>query len=102
MTLQSLTDGLGVPRRRSLMRLRQARFEVGVQRLEAVEHGDQHQEVAPRIADEPLDLALVVALARSTEPILEQVMRFQLAERLPVVCRLPSPRMRATAILVSS
>jgi len=51
-----------------------------VQDREALEHRDRHQKVAPREADEPLNLALVVALARSTEPILEQVMRLQLTE----------------------
>ena len=52
--------------------------QIGVQRLEALEHRDRHQEVPARIADQPLDLALVVALARPAEPILEQVVRLQL------------------------
>jgi hypothetical protein len=54
--------------------------QVGVQRGEAVEHGDRHQEVAPSVADQSFDLALVVAAARAAEPILEQVMPLQLAE----------------------
>ena len=55
---------------------------MGVQRREAVEQRDRHQEVAPRVADQSLDLALVVALARPAEPVLEQVVRSQLAEHL--------------------
>src|SRR5450759_4840396 len=51
-----------------------------VQRLEALEHRDWYEEVASRIADEPFDFALVVAFARSAEPVLEQVVRLQLGE----------------------
>src|SRR5439155_9746676 len=54
--------------------------QMGVQRREAVEHRDWYEEVPPRIADQPFDLALVVAFAGSAEPILEQVVRLQLAE----------------------
>src|SRR5437879_5505725 len=53
---------------------------MGVQRREAVEHRDWYEEVPPRIAYQPFDLALVVAFARPAEPILEQVVRLQLAE----------------------
>ena len=52
-----------------------------VQRLEALEHRDRHEEVPSCIADEPFDFALVVAFARSAEPILEQVVRLKLGER---------------------
>ena len=51
-----------------------------VQRLEAFERRHRHHEVAAREADQPLDLALVVALARPAEAILEQVVRLQLGE----------------------
>ena len=51
-----------------------------VQRLEALEHRDRHQEVPSRIPAEPLDLALVVALARAAEAVLEQVVRLQFGE----------------------
>ena len=44
--------------------------QMGVQRLEALEHWDWYQEVPARIADQPLDFALVVAFAGSAEPIL--------------------------------
>lgn len=44
---------------------------IGIQRLEALKHRDCYEEVASRIADQPFDFALVVAFARSAEPILE-------------------------------
>src|SRR5580704_17126088 len=75
--------------------------QMGVQRLEALKHRDWYEEVPSRIADEPFDFALVVAFARSAEPVLEQVVRLQLGEPR-VRYRLPSPRMLATAILVLS
>jgi hypothetical protein len=45
--------------------------QVGVQRLEALEHRDWYEEVPSRIADQPFNFALVVASARSAEPVLE-------------------------------
>src|SRR6202040_3309370 len=53
---------------------------MGVQRLEAFEHWDGYEEVPSRIANQPFDFALVVAFARSAEPILEQVVRLQLGK----------------------
>ena len=44
--------------------------KMGVQRVEALEHWDWYEEVPARIADQPLDFALVVAFAASAEPIL--------------------------------
>src|SRR5215207_4255404 len=54
--------------------------QIGVQRLEALEYRDWYEEVPARIADQPFDFALVVAFARSAEPILEQIVRLQLGE----------------------
>src|SRR5664280_1404257 len=54
--------------------------QIGVQRFEALERRDWYEEVPSRIADEPFDFALVVAFARSAEPILEQVVRLQFVE----------------------
>ena len=54
--------------------------QMGVQRLEALEHRDWNEVVPSRIADEPFDFALVVAFARSAETILEQVVRLQFGE----------------------
>jgi hypothetical protein len=61
----------------------------------------RHQEVAPGVADQPLDLALVVALARPAEAVGEEEVRLQLGEGAGAL-RVPSPRMRATASRVLS
>ena len=45
-----------------------------------VDQRHRHQEVAPGVADQPLDLAFVVALARAAEAVGEQVVRLQLGE----------------------
>ena len=49
-------------------------------RLDALNPRNRHEEVPPDEADQPLDLALVVALARPAEPVLEQIVRLQLRE----------------------
>src|ERR1039458_7957651 len=54
----------------------QARVELS----EAGRMRDRHHEVAPRVAHQPFDLALVVALARPSEAVGEQIVRLQLAE----------------------
>src|SRR5882724_11340016 len=59
---------------------------MGVQRREALKHRDGYEEVPSRIADQPFDFALVVAFAKSAEPILKQVVRLQLGEH---ACALP-------------
>ena len=56
------------------------RQQLLVQRGKAGGMGHRHQEVPPDQPDQPLHLALVVALARPAEPIGEQVMRLQFAE----------------------
>jgi hypothetical protein len=45
----------------------------GVQDIKTV------SEVAPDVIDQPLDLAFVVALTRSAEPVVEQVMALKLS-----------------------
>ena len=59
---------------------RQHCLEMRVELREAGDTRDRHQEVASRIADQPLDLALVVALAGPAEAVEEQVVRLQLGE----------------------
>src|SRR5471030_264268 len=54
--------------------------QIGIQRLEALEHRNWYEEVASRIADQPFDLALVVAFARPAEPVLEKIVRLQFGE----------------------
>ena len=53
----------------------------GVERLEAGRDRDRGHEVGPGELHQPLDLALVVPLAGTAEPILEQVMADQAGER---------------------
>jgi len=55
-------------------------FEMGVQRRKARDLREWHQVVAPGIANQALDLALVVALARPAEAVEEQVVRLQLGK----------------------
>src|SRR5665811_1729005 len=69
--------------------------QIGVQRLEALEHRDWYEEVASRIADQPFDLALVVAFARPAKPILEQVMRLQLGEHARALSPVSYTHLRA-------
>ena len=52
----------------------------GVQLLEARRRRDRRHEVGARVFDQPLDLALVVALARTAEAVAEQVVADQLGE----------------------
>ena len=52
----------------------------GVQLLEARRRRDRGHEVGARVFDQALDLALVVALARTAEPVLEQAVADQLGE----------------------
>src|ERR1700682_615489 len=54
--------------------------QLGVEFREAGCPWDRHHEVAPRVADQPFNLALVVALARTPEAVGEQVVGLQLAE----------------------
>src|SRR4051794_3348435 len=57
-----------------------APLEVGVEVGEAGEGRDRDQEVAPGVADQALDLALVVAFAGPAEAVEEQIVRLQLGE----------------------
>ncbi len=55
-------------------------LQPGVQIIETVEARHRHQEVPPAITDCAFDITLVVALARTAEPVFEQVMRLQLSK----------------------
>src|ERR1035441_10529277 len=54
--------------------------QAGVELGEAGRMRDRHHEVAPRVTDQPFNLALVVAFARPPEAVGEQVVGLQLAE----------------------
>jgi hypothetical protein len=77
ISLQSLTDTLGVPSQPVIQPRQAALLEIEVQRGKARNLWDGHEEVASGIANQALNLALVVALARSAEAVEEQVMRLQ-------------------------
>ena len=55
-----------------------ALLKVDIQGVKALEGRHRYQEVAADVADHPLHL--VIALARATEPVLEQVVGLQLGE----------------------
>ena len=55
-------------------------LQVGIQRIKALEGRHRHQEVSAHIPHQALDLALVIALAWTAEPVLEQVVRLELGE----------------------
>ena len=55
-------------------------LEMSVELGEARSRRDRDQEVAPGIADQALDLALVVAFAGPAEAVEEQVVRLQLGK----------------------
>lgn len=57
-------------------------FKMHVELLPAVEVRYRNHEVASRITDQSFDLALVVALGRSSELIREQIIALQLGEGL--------------------
>jgi hypothetical protein len=64
-----------------------ARLEVGIERGQALDPRQRHQEVAPGVADQPLHLAFVVALARAAEAVGEEVVRLQLGEGAGALAR---------------
>ena len=77
---QPLADGLIMTTQPVAQSAPAALQQLRVELSEAGRVRDRHHEVAPRVADQPFDLALVVALARPPEAVGEQVVRLQLAE----------------------
>ena len=78
--LHPLADGLGVSPQHGVHPLQAPPLQVGIQRLKTLHRRYRRQEVAPRVAHHPLDIPLVIALAGTTEPVLEQVVGLQLGE----------------------
>ena len=62
IALQTLADRLGVTAQALAHPLAAAVGQMRVERLEAFERRHRHHEVAARVADQPLDLAFVIAL----------------------------------------
>ena len=77
-------------------------LEVGDQRVPTAKPWDRHEEVATGVADQPFHFAFVVALARSLEAIVEQVVRLELAEdSRPLARAVPEdPRHRQLGVVV--
>jgi hypothetical protein len=73
IALQSLGDGLAVAAQAVRHPATAAVHKIGVQRFEALEDRKRNEEVPSRVTDQPLDFALVVALARPAKPIPEEV-----------------------------
>ena len=71
--LHPLADGLIVASQLSVHPCQAALLQVGIQGVKALEGRHRYQEVASHVAHHPLHLPLVIALARSPEPVLEQV-----------------------------
>jgi hypothetical protein len=78
--LEAFPDGLAVPTQPPLPPLPALLFQVRVQRCPTRHARNRDHEVPSRIADQTLDLALIVALGRSPELIGEQVVTLQLGE----------------------
>ena len=57
-----------------------ALFQMGIQRIEALEGRHRHQKVSSHVPHQALHLAFVIALAGTPEPVLEQVVGLQLGE----------------------
>ena len=72
---QALTDGLLVSAQHRLLTRPAARLEPAVHRLEVPKARQRHHEVASRPAHQALHRPLVVALARTSIPVTDQVMR---------------------------
>ena len=53
---------------------------MGVQSIEALEGRRRHQKVAPHVADHAFDLPLVVALAGTPKPVIEEVVGLEFGE----------------------
>src|SRR5271163_4813457 len=71
IALQSLGDRLVMAAQAVRHPATAAVHKISVQRLEALEGGKRNKEVPSRITDQPLDFALVVALARPAKTIPE-------------------------------
>ena len=68
------------PRSRAAWRRRHCSARASLRAAKLSARGTWDQEVPPDEADQSLDLALVVALARPAEPVLEQIVGLKLRE----------------------
>ena len=71
--LHALADGLIVSSQHGVHPCQAALLQVGIQGVKALEGRHGYQEVAAHVAHHPFHLPLVIALAMTAEPVLEQV-----------------------------
>ena len=81
ITLEAFADGLGVATQTPLPPLAARGFQMRVECIPTGEARHRHHEVAPRVTHQPLHLALIVALGRSPELGVEQIVTGQFGER---------------------
>ena len=81
VAFQALSDALLVSAQHRVLTRTAALLEPAVQRLEVPEARQRHHEVAPRPAHQALHRPLVVALARTSVPVTDQVVRQKAAEQ---------------------
>ena len=99
---ETLADGLAVATGAFALSAPAALFQHGVEIVEARRQRDRRHEVRSGILHQPLDLALVVALAGTAKAVAEQVVALTSSVKARVRSRLPSPQIFATAIVVLS
>src|ERR1017187_4012417 len=81
VALEAFADGLCVPAQPPKSPLPALGLQTGVQLFPARHARNRNHEVAPSVAHQALDLALIVALGWPTELIGEQIVALQLGER---------------------
>src|ERR1017187_9711075 len=94
VALEALADGLRVPTQPPLAPLAALHFKMRVELLPTVEVRYRNHEVASGIADQALDLALVIAFSRSPELIREEIVALQLGEGLRLLPFLATQNLR--------
>jgi len=82
VTFKALADRLRMPTQTPLTTLAALLSQVRVEGFPTVEMRNRHHEVATSIADQTLNLALVITLGRPSELIGEQIVALQLQEGL--------------------
>ena len=80
VAFEAFANRLRVAAQPPLASLAALHFEVCVELLPTVEVRNRNHEVASHIADQALDLALIVALGRASELIREEIITLQLGE----------------------
>src|SRR5271155_272073 len=104
VALEAFRDGLPVSTQPTLLSLQAGGFQMQVQFFPACCAWNRNHEVAPRIAHQAFDLALIVALGWTTELLREQIMTLQLGEgsRLLPFAVAEDPRHRQRGVVIEN